>query len=399
MLRSFNKRIALLVLALTVAMALLLTPPLPTNAADHGDAPGASDDRTADLDDAYLFLDPNDNTKVIMGWTWLGFINPGEAGNFGTFDPEVEFVAQMETTGDTKIDQSFNVRFEPRPGPSAQQDVTITLPSGKIFKAKTTAPTISKTAPTAVVTTDPGTGIQFFAGLSDDPFYFDIPGFNRYRKSVTDGSPNPDFLKRGRDTFAGFNVLSLMFSIPRSFLNLPGNEIGLQVLSRRQNRKIFKNGKFIVKGDFHQIDRNGTPAINTVLIPFARKDEFNFSNPTDDANGKFGNDIIAALKALKTDDTSINILAGIVVKRGDLLRLKMDIPNKGSQGGNNPEAGFPNGRRVGDDVIDTLLSLINNRVPLGDNVNGNDVPYRDVFPFYGMPHQPLDPGETSTNQN
>src|SRR5262249_38932187 len=150
-----------------------------------------ADDRTADLDDAYLFLDPNDNSRVIVAWTWLGFINPGEASNFGTFDPEVQFRGELELTGDTKPDTFLNVRFMPRPGPlGASQDVEVTLQNGKILMAKTPPATLAAKAPEPIITTDPATGIKFFVGLSDDPFFFDIPGFNRFAATAKAGKPD-----------------------------------------------------------------------------------------------------------------------------------------------------------------------------------------------------------------
>ena len=77
--------------------------------------------------------------------------------------------------------------------------------------------------------------------------------------------------------------------------------------------------------------------------------------------------------------------------------LDTTIANSGPGGGNNSGAGFPNGRRLQDDVIDTILTLVNNGSPLGDNVNANDVPFRDVFPYLASPHQPLDMGVVDDN--
>jgi hypothetical protein len=141
-----------------------------------------------------------------------------------------------------------------------------------------------------------------------------------------------------------------------------------------------------------QLDRMGVPGVNVALIPFSKKDAYNTSNPRDDAAGRFAPDIIATLQALGTDSTSINILANIAVTRGDILRLNLTIANTGTGGGTNTNAAFPNGRRFGDDTIDTLLFLINNRIPLSDNVNSNEVALQNVFPFLAASHQPLDPG-------
>jgi hypothetical protein len=141
-----------------------------------------------------------------------------------------------------------------------------------------------------------------------------------------------------------------------------------------------------------QIDRMGVPGVNVALVPFARKDEYNTATPQDDATGRFAGSIVATLQSLGTDNTSINILAGITITRGDILRLNLNQANTGPGGGNNTAAAFPNGRRFGDDAIDTLLLLINNRTALSDNVNSNEVAFQNVFPFLAPSHQPRDTG-------
>src|SRR5205823_10552186 len=60
-------------------------------AADHGDAPSLAQDQGADIGDAYFFLDPNDNTQVVIIGTFHGFITPGEAANFAVFDPAIRY--------------------------------------------------------------------------------------------------------------------------------------------------------------------------------------------------------------------------------------------------------------------------------------------------------------------
>lgn len=137
-----------------------------------------------------------------------------------------------------------------------------------------------------------------------------------------------------------------------------------------------------------QLDRMGNPGVNVALVPFAKKDAYNASNPKEDAAGRFAPDIIASLQALGTNNTFIGILANITVVRGDMLRLNVNVSNSGT----NANAAFPNGRRFNDDVIDTLLTLINNGTPLGDSVGGNEVAFQSTFPFLAPPHQPQNPG-------
>ena len=86
----------------------------------------------------------------------------------------------------------------------------------------------------------------------------------------------------------------------------------------------------------------------------------------------------------------------------DLLRLNVGVPatplasasRLGVIGGD--AAGFPNGRRLQDDVIDTILFFVANQNTLGDNVSANDVAFRNSFPFLAAPQQPRASGDDNT---
>ena len=406
--RSANKKLALIALAVSVACAVLLTPAPPIVASDHADAPINSNDQGIDQGDTYAFLDPNDNSKVVLGLTVRGFIVPAEAVNFAFFDPGVRYVFEIETTGDARPDQTVLITFSPRTGPTTPQTATIILPFGEILAAPTTLPTLAGTPNAPVVTTDLATGISFFAGETDDPFFFDIPGFSRFRASVLAGAPDATTLQRGRDSFAGYNILSIVLRIPVSYFRLqftagnPGaNVIGVDSLTQRRRRQFLsRTGGISGEGGFQTLDRSGNPALNALIIPFARKDEYNASTTFDDANGKFAADIVATLQALGTNATNIGILASVFVTRGDMLRLNTSVANSGPGGGNNAGAGFPNGRRPVDDVVDTFLFLATNGgITTGDNANTNDVAFRDTFPFLAAPQQPRASGTDDNTRN
>jgi uncharacterized protein DUF4331/flagellar hook capping protein FlgD len=92
------------------------------------------------------------------------------------------------------------------------------------------------------------------------------------------------------------------------------------------------------------------------------------------------------------------------VAPGEMLRLNMSIPPaaKPSRFGvlAGDVAGFPNGRRLADDVVDIELRVVagvlvngfnvapNNQ--LGDGVDANDMPYLPYFPYVAMPQNPRD---------
>jgi hypothetical protein len=373
--------------------------PVAPYAADHGDAPIAANNQSTDIADVFAFLDPNDNSRLILGLTVRGFIAAGENANFGIFDQFLQYRFELETTGDARPDQFINITFTSVEGPGGPQTATIELPSGQVFTARTTRSSTAPVAPDQVVTEDPATGVLFFAGLVDDPFFFDIPAFGRFVASVRAGTPDPTQLQRGRDSFAGYNVMGIALSIPLSLLELPAPPIiGVNGVIRREELTLIRSRGIDTFGDFVQVERAGNPAVNVALIPFSRKDEYNFATPVDDANGRFVDDIRATLTALGTNPDNIGLLVNVVATRGDYLRLDTRIANTGPMGGINPEAGFPNGRRLADDTIDTLLAIITNGTILtGDNVNASDVPPADTFPFFAPSQQPRAPGVIDDN--
>ena len=399
-----NKKFAALALALSLLLVLGTIPTTQVGAADHGDAPGASVDRSADINDVYLFLDPTDNTKVVIMMTVHGFIVPAEASNFGIFDHNLRYRFNIEANGDTVPDGTVDVTFSEKINSGATpQTATITSSFFPTFTALSTAANLNVTGPTPTVTTDAGTGIAFYAGLSDDPFNFDIAGFNRFTASVVAGAPNPAFLNRGRDSFAGYNTLSIGFSFPvqllRSRLNVANNSVGVYAQTQRRISSVLRAPSRSFAANYADVDRMATPAVNVALIPFSRKNEYNLATPSDDANGRFADSIVGTLTALGTNTTNIGVLATVAVVKGDYLRLDLTKANSGPGSGTNAGAGFPNGRRLADDTVDTILFFVANQNPLTDNANVNDVPFRDTFPFFGLSQQPRESGIDDNTRN
>jgi len=373
-------------------------------AADHGDGPLPSNDQAVDLGDTYAFLDPNDNTQMILGMTFRGFIVPGEAVNFGFFDNLVRYRFQLETNGTSKPDKFITVTFSKRTSTTVAQTASITLPNGRKFTAPVTLPTLGATANAQVVTTDSVSGAKFFAGQVDDPFFFDIPAFGRFVRSVTNGAADPTQFNRARDSFAGYNISAIALSVPVSLLGLKtaagnptGTKLGVNATAERRPVTTFSRTGVRSTGRFKVIDRSGNPGLNVLVIPFARKTEYNFATPADDENGKFADDVVAVLQALGANSDSINTLAGIYIAKGDFLRVDTAVANTGNAGGDNLAAAFPNGRRLKDDVVDTFLTVVANGTTFGDGVNASDVAPANTFPFFATPQQPFANGATDDN--
>ena len=403
-----RRRTALSSLALAVVFSITFAPLPIVRAADHAEATIVAEDPGADLADVFAFLDPNDNSKVVLALDVEGFIVPSEALNIGLFAPNVLYRFEIENTGDAVPDHVIDIQFSEQTSRTVPQTATI-YPGGiqnpkRKFTALTTVPTQNATAPPFVVTSNAQFGAKFFAGLTDDPFYFDIVGFNRFAASVTSGNPDPTVLQRGRDSFAGYNIHMIALELPASSLLGPGGKvIGVNGVTLRQKVLTRQSPSELVgSGEWVQVDRMATPAVNTVLIPYPRKNEYNASTPVDDANGKFANSIIASLQGLGTNQTNINILAVVAVVNGDYLRLDTSTANTsvgfGQRATTPGYTGFPNGRRPGDDTVDVLSYFITNQALLTiDNVNSNDVPLMNTFPFFAPPHQPREAGTVDDN--
>lgn len=387
----------------------LLLPVASVNAGDHIDAPVLAHDKAPDIGDAYAFLDPNDNSKVVLMMTVNPFLISGETINQAIFDRKVRYRFEIENTGDARPDLFVDVRFGDGVGRLQPQTAFITLPNdpnpgfnAHSFTAPVTIALQGDTAADPIVTTNSRTGASFFAGLSEDPFFLDNTAANRFIVSSILDPGNPDFSVFadragpdgiGRDTYAGLNILTLAVSVPVSMLQGGSDVIGINAVTQRRRMQMFPaadelRGERRQSGPWVTVDRFAVPLVNNGLIPAERKDEYNFSSTMDDANGRFEDDIVQSLQNLNTNDEFIDMILDTAVRNGDILRLDVTVPNTGAGGGNNPDGGFGNvgGRRLQDDVADGVFTLLNNGVPLTDFVDANEVPFRDEFPFVADPH-------------
>jgi hypothetical protein len=368
--------------------------------------------------------------------TFRGFIVPGEGANFAIFDPVIRYVFEIYDDHVNVPVGEFNpkkikpaktiaVTFNQREGgadPAAtsgkeileiplQQTASFQFEGfdgirrGDQFDVPCLNPSLSGTPPARTISDLAATGIKAFVGETDDPFFFDIPGFARFIASVrTTGAPDVSRLARGRDSFAGYNVLAIALSLPLDLIEgSNGSIVGANFVAQRHKvEKPTRDGEVKGTGKFRTVDREGNPAVNVALVPFSRKNEYNAATPSDDAGGEFAGDIVGTLQALGTTGdpadptTNIGLLADVAVLHGDLLQLDTNIANTGTGGGDNAGAGFPNGRRLKDDVVDTLLFVVTNGAVApqtattagGDNVLGNDLPLVNTFPFLGLTQQP-----------
>ncbi len=298
-------------------------------AADHLDSPSVQTDGRLDINDLYAFQSPAEagNTVLILTVNPLaGIANPT------TFNPKGDYELHVDNDGDAAPDVSFRFYFS-APDARGAQRIQVLREDNSLFARGATGETFG--------TRDGGKAV---AGTFDDPFFFDLAGFQ-------DG-----FAFTGDDFFAGLDVSAIVLEIPSAMLGGPNVAVWGRTTSR---------------GD--QFDRMGRPAINTALIPAAKKDAFNASKPGGDA-ATFGADVSATIEALNGGDSATAAaLAGVLLP--DVLTFDTSSA-----------AGFLNGRRLADDVIDAELGLLTNGAVTGDGVDANDVPFRATFPYLAPAH-------------
>ena len=217
---KLNNLLAALIVSCTF---IAFATPAVVRAADHGDAPNVDNDAGADIADLFMFRDPNDNTKVILVGTVHGFIVPGEAGNFGAFDPSVQYRFDLEQTGDAKPDASIIVTFSERTAIAPDKRRRSRCPAREIQRSGNSPPpprrsTFPRRQPRRRSPPIPPARSNSLPAKSSDPFFFDIPAFQRFVASVQAGSPDATVFSRGRNSFAGYNVLGIAFSFPMDMI-------------------------------------------------------------------------------------------------------------------------------------------------------------------------------------
>ncbi|MGI9608328.1 MAG: DUF4331 family protein, partial [Acidimicrobiales bacterium] len=294
------------------------------SAADHLDAPGVTADGRTDINDLYVFQSPDDDDNTVLVMT----VNPGAGAISGTtFHPDAEYTFNIDEDGDAVADREITIDFK-----KAKE-------KGQKYKVLVDGHKDGKGRVGEEVDLD-GLDGEAMAGVFEDPFFFDLAGFQN------------GFAFTGDDFFAPLNVSAIVL------------EVETEELSEVDNISVWATTSI----DGVQIDRIGRPAINTVLIPSDRKDEFNVSDPADDF-ANFGDDVQATIESLNGGDTATAAaLTGILLP--DVLTVDTSNP-----------AGFLNGRGLADDVIDAELGLLTNGAVTTDLVDANNVPFDDEFPY------------------
>ena len=458
-LRSSTRQLILVALACTIAVVVaggVFGLSRPADASSHREAPFIGGDPEADATDVYAFRSPDKPNTVTLIANYVPLEVAAAGPNFYKFGEDVLYEINVDNDGDAKDDISFQLTFRNRINNgdtflyntgqitslndsdlNQEQFYSLSVlrgddhndPSRKgkvIAKNLQVAPAnvgpksypqgYSKVANQAIYTLD--NGIKVFAGPRDDPFFADLGGIFDLLQGI-----------EGEDYLEDLNVHTIAVQVPISMLKGPKDSIiGVRTTSYRQSTSVLRpvgnpdsqlDDPRSTDGPWVQLSRLDMPLVNELVIPLKDKNRFNGSQPRFDGQfleyvrnpepaGLIENILGIDVPPNPRDDIATIFLTGIPglnkpegVKPSSQLRLNMSVqptasPERlGVLGGDN--AGFPNGRRLTDDVVDIELQALAGATPftpefnkepnntLGDGVNANDVPFLDSFPYVAEP--------------
>ncbi|WP_030684092.1 DUF4331 domain-containing protein [Streptomyces sp. NRRL B-1347] len=405
--------------------------PEAASASSHREAPLISGQPEYDNTDVYAFVSPDRPDTTTLVANWIPFEEPAGGPTFYPFPEDAQYDVHIDSDGDAQGDLLYRWTFDTRtkngntflyntgqvtslddPDLNVTQSYDIDLlrlkdqkvvstkkiaddlPVAPSHVGKASMPDYGKLRGQAVRKLPGGT--TAFAGQADDPFFLDL--------RVFDLLYGGDLSEVGRDTLAGYNVNSVALQVPTAEIRQSEKQpiVGVWSTTQRKN----------AAGKWTQVSRLGAPLVNEVVVPMKDKDKFNASSPWNDADflpyvtkpelPRLIESIykIKAPKEPRKDLVSV-FLTGVKdlnqppnVRPAEALRLNTSIKPAASPkrlgviDGDN--AGYPNGRRLADDVVDISLQvvegeLVGQKNDLGDAVNTNDQAFGNSFPYLALP--------------
>jgi Domain of unknown function (DUF4331) len=447
--------------SLAVVAGMFALAPLTGGASSHREAPLVSADPQIDTTDVWAFVSQDRPNTVTLIASWIPFEEPAGGPNFYAWGDGVHYDLNIDNDYDARPDVTYRWLFSSRyrnPNTFLYNTGPVTSLNDPDLNFRQTYDLIrinrdngnKKTVVNDAVSAPSNVGaasmpnyntnlfdaatVEFgsapsltWAGQSDDAFFLDL--------RVFDLLYGADLSEVGDDTLAGFNVNTLALQVPKADLAKGGKAdvnpiIGIwSTTSRRSTRVQLGDGSQRDQGTFVQVSRLGMPLVNEVVIPVGLKDYFNASKPTQDGaalglvqdpalphllNAVYGLDVPDSdpnTAGIQRADLISVFLTGVdelnMPEGGtpsEMIRLNMSIPpcsttcsRLGVLGGD--LAGFPNGRRLSDDIIDESLRvvlgvLLPTHQPIaetiGDGVDANDVSFNARFPYVAYPHSGSD---------
>ncbi|AXG76391.1 DUF4331 domain-containing protein [Streptomyces paludis] len=407
------------------------------NASSHREAPLISGQPQLDNTDVYAFVSPDSpNTTTIIA-NWLPFQEPAGGPNFFPFAKDARYDIHIDNDGDAKDDLIYRYTFNDHRKNehtflyntgvvkslydetlNFTQTYNIELIQLKNGKEVSTYQ-LAKNVPVAPSNVGKASmphyqtlrdqaikrlngGIKTFAGQADDSFFLDL--------RVFDLLYGADLSEVGNDTLKGYNVNTIALQVPTSQIRQSKKQpiVGIYSTTSRQN----------AYGEWTQVSRLGMPLVNEVVNPLKDKDKFNASSPENDADflknvtepelpklieaiykikapAEPRNDLVSVfLTGVKDLNQPPNVTPSEMLRLNTSIKPAKDPKRLGVLEGDN--AGFPNGRRLTDDVVDIALqvvegALLGEKVDLSDGVDANDKSFEKKFPYVALPHSGSDP--------
>ena len=450
----------------------------------HREAPEISKDPVADNTDVYAFVSPDRPDTVTIITNYIPLEGPAGGPNFFEFGDDVQYSIYIDNDGDAQPDIAYQFTFSnevnnpntflyntgpinslddanwnrrqfydvarvTRRGGPFGQNIGSHLASPPCNIGPRSTPSYAALAQAAVHTLPSGETV--FAGQRNDGFFvdlgaiFDLGDLRPFQHLHL--IPSADAVSV--DTLKTLNVHTIAIQIPIKNLtkdgsvpsSVNGSSSVLGIWGAASRRAVQLNDGFASNGGSNrrgvgpwvQVSRLGNPLFNEVIVPMAKKDQWNAVPPSADSQflqyvqqpelarllpvlypGVFPH--LAGLTAARADLVAI-LLTGIPpgIVQGfqnytgktyaDMLRLNVAIPPASKP---NPigliagdAAGFPNGRRVFDDVVTIELRAIAGATyPLvapsyapdaaasliTEDIQPPASRYQSTFPYLGLPH-------------
>lgn len=396
-----------------VVLATLVAGGVGTPASAQTPPDSISHDRAAQIDDLYAFVSPDKRDTATIITTWGGPQEPSEWATEAWFDPSLTYWIKVDNTGDgvaditwtfqaqTQLDAPDSTRatgFGQVPGtsPTVSQSMNITrngvllstVPVPPANIGIRTTPGYATLALNYLGVIDPNQAIgaqgTVFAGQRDDPSFVDSGALDDLlgMRPLNAKHRYPEKKAKGQDDHAGLNTQVIALQVPIDQLtsdqtvpaapDAPNAVIGIWAGASRAG----------ADGTLTQVTRAGAPLIEDWLIPFGQKVAWRAGDPSGDtayAADYTAPELAALLNqaypgnapARTADRADLQALLGEGVPGvnqtttqgvADMLRLNLAIPparkpnRLGMMGGD--AAGYPNGRRLTDDVVDITLRAI-----------------------------------------
>ena len=297
------------------------------------------------ITDFYAFQKPGDPRKTIL----IMNVNPMPPKLSDSFDSTAVYEFRIDTNADAVADIAFRVTFSPYT--SGQQTAKVRRATGQQAASNgDSGEVVIENAPVSfgaqAQVTNAG-DYAFFAGSRSDPFFFDLMGFCN------------NFKFTGTDYFLDKDVFGIVLEVPNAALG-GHSKIGLW------SRVLWSH-----HDEWLQVARLGLPLVNILFNAASDKDLFNRTEP-DQQKALFLNKVVAQLESMGHPAGKAQELAQVFIP--DILHYDYSSA-----------AGFLNGRKLTDDVVDTILNLVTAGKVTTDMV-GPHTDYLTAFPYLGQPH-------------